>query len=515
MKISTLILVPFILICFFLNYRAKPNIGELLATRLHNDLYLQFDTLAFDSVFVKELNKLTNSDVNIQKLKNFYLANGCKPNLVLRFFDDKSLDSLVKYLNSSVEHGFQPKLFHTKEIATLISKLRLNNFKSVGESYAVIARLEIFAADGYASYLNYLRFGLVDPKKLFDNFDMKLKHADSLFYSRLLLADNILDTLRASQKISPQYIALQQRYIQAENDSVKKILAVNMERLRWNLPNTGRRFIQVNIPDFRLVYFDGNDTLSTMKVCVGKPKNIDYDKKLVSFRKTGGLADKPENHETPLLFSTIKKLYTNPVWNVPESIAETEVYAMARKNPNYLKSKNIAVYYRNKIVKNPSGIRWRKYDKTKLPFLFVQQPGLDNSLGRLKFIFPNSSSVYLHDTNFKQGFKLNNRAISHGCVRIEKPLELAKLLVSDSLKFDQIRKELQLKPIYSLPEPKVVTNGLAKKDKTLSPVLFAPREETCVLITYFTAWSNNNKIEYRKDIYGMDEKLWLAMKKFR
>ncbi|WP_410478365.1 L,D-transpeptidase family protein [Pedobacter agri] len=188
---------------------------------------------------------------------------------------------------------------------------------------------------------------------------------------------------------------------------------------------------------------------------------------------------------------------------------------MIKRSSSYLKRKNIAVYYKNKKIENPSTIRWYKYNRSNFPFLFVQQPSDDNSLGRLKFIFPNSSSVYLHDTNFKQGFKLKNRAISHGCIRVENPLKLAELLVVDTVKYDLVRKELGLKPLknYAGKPVSSIKGQLPQKD--LVPVKFSPKAETPILITYFTAWSQNNKIEYRPDIYKMDEKLWIAMKKFR
>lgn len=513
MKTLKLLISPFIVIFILLSFTKTPEIGPQLAICLNNNIYNKFDSLAFDSVFIRELAAYQRRGENFNKIKYFYKSHGYKPTLILNFFGDKSLDSLVKYLNNSADHGFEPESFNNQEIAELINTLRLNNFSSVDKCYPLLARLEILSADALTRYSNYLKFGLINPKAIYPQYSIKLRQADSLFTTTVLTSDSILDDLRGLQLQSLQYKTLQQGYLTSKNDSIKKILAVNMERLRWKLPNTGERYIQVNIPDFRLVYFNGSDTLTSMKVCVGRPRDVDYDKKWKVFQKTGNLEDKPQNHETPLIFSTIKKLCTNPVWNIPKSIAETEVYHMARRNSSYLRKKKIEVYYKNNLIKNPSSIRWGRYDRNNLPFLFVQQPGIDNVLGRLKFIFPNNSSIYLHDTNFKQGFKLANRAVSHGCIRLEKPLQLAQLL-ADTAMFNDIKKELQ--PLNdNIAMTRFSKNNLIEKQPKLAPILFVPKAETPLLITYFTAWAQNNKIDYRPDIYEMDEKLWVAMKKIR
>lgn len=114
-----------------------------------------------------------------------------------------------------------------------------------------------------------------------------------------------------------------------------------------------------------------------------------------------------------------------------------------------MSNSNIKVYYKDKLIGEPDTINWNKYSRDKLPFKFKQGSGGGNALGKFKFIFDNSSSIYLHDTNNKNGFNLTNRAISHGCVRIEKPLEFAELLVKDSYTYDKLRAEVDLPPIDS------------------------------------------------------------------
>jgi murein L,D-transpeptidase YcbB/YkuD len=138
---------------------------------------------------------------------------------------------------------------------------------------------------------------------------------------------------------------------------------------------------------------------------------------------------------------------------------------MARKDPYYLSNSNIKVYYKGKPVTDPDTIQWNKYAREKLPFTFKQGSGEGNALGKFKFIFDNSSSIYLHDTNNKYGFKLANRAISHGCVRIEEPLKFAELMVKDKYQYDQLRMEVSLPPIDS-NRNKQYQKILAKKADT-------------------------------------------------
>jgi murein L,D-transpeptidase YcbB/YkuD len=517
-KTFRLLILPGILIYLFA-FKKEENLGQKLAKCLQNEQYIQLDSSALDSVFIKTLDSLSFKLTNSKSLKKYYNKTGYSPDFILKFYGDREIDSLVNYLGNSVSHGFNPKIFSVEEIKSLIEKLKINNFKEVEDTYSTIAKLDILCADAYVNYVNYLKFGTVNPRKLILNYNINVKQPDSLFIPGLLHSRNIIDTLKGVQKISKEYTALQTAYLKCKSDSLRKMLFVNMERLRWHLPEmNSSSYIQVNIPDFKLVYFDNQDTLTSMKVCVGEQKDHDYEEKIKIYNKTGDLDDKPSNQETPILMSTINSFYTNPVWNIPESIAKTDVYDAVRKNHYYLKKSNIKVYYKDELV-DPMRIRWSKYDRERLPFTFVQESGLNNSLGKLKFIFPNKFSVYLHDTNYKKGFKLVNRAISHGCIRVEKPLKLAELLVSDQDKYNKMRIEVGYKPLDSaymdLYEKKVKEIAKSSDDYKLKEMRFVPKKGIPILITYFTAWSQNDKIQYRPDVYGMDEKLWVAMKKFR
>lgn len=500
-------------------FKTPPEIGKVLSEHFKNKIYKDFDTIAYDSVFVKTLGDLSDGFDNPKTIKAFYEENHHEPKLVTKCYVNGELDSLVEYLEQSKAHGFNPRIFKVKEIKSLLAELSDNKFTKVEESYPVIAKLEVLSANAYLNYNNYLKYGIVNPRNIFSRYYIKVKRPDSAGMINLLNSENILDTLRAVQPKSTQYKALQIAYLNANAEDEKRILLLNMERFRWKMPETGDSYVQVNIPDFKLTWFDKADTLIMMKVCVGGKRENGYDEKLKAFAKSGNLDDKPKNHETPLLFSKINSIQANPIWNIPVSIAQSEIYWMARKDPYYLSNSNIKVYYKDKLIGEPDTINWNKYSRDKLPFKFKQGSGGGNALGKFKFIFDNSSSIYLHDTNNKNGFNLTNRAISHGCIRIEKPLEFAEKLVGDSYTYDKLRAEVDLPPIDSAHVKWYKKRMAAKADTTksfqLKPAWFGPKKQVPLIITYFTAWSQNDKIQYRPDVYGMDEKLWIAMKKTR
>ncbi|MCZ4244404.1 L,D-transpeptidase family protein [Pedobacter punctiformis] len=520
MKNFRFLIIPFILTIAACNwFKTPPEIGKVLSEHFNNKIYKDFDTVAYDSVFVKTMDSLSDGFANPKTIKAFYAANNSAPQMVTRFYANGGLDSLENYLQNSKVHGFNPKIFRTEEIKSLLEELTANKFKKVDESYPVIAKLELLTANAYSNYFNYLNYGIVNPRNIFSRYYIKVKRPDSLSISRLLNSENILDSLKAVQPKSVQYKALQKAYLNATAEEEKRILLLNMERFRWKLPEMGENYVQVNIPDFKLTWLDKLDTVISMKVCVGGKREAGYDEKMKAFAKSGNLDDKPKNHETPLLFSKINSIQANPVWNIPVSIAQSEIYWMARKDPYYLSNSNIKVYYKDKLINEPDTINWSKYSRDKLPFKFKQGSGEGNALGKFKFIFDNSSSIYLHDTNNKNGFNLTNRAISHGCVRIEKPLEFAELLVKDPYTYDKLRAEVDLLPVDST-HMKWYKKRMAQKADTLNtfqlkPAWFGPKKAVPLIITYITAWAQDDKIEYRSDVYGMDEKLWVAMKKFR
>lgn len=295
-----------------------------------------------------------------------------------------------------------------------------------------------------------------------DLFDERLERAVTAFQRRHgLKADGIVgpDTLDALN------VPLNSRIRQIE---------LNMERLRWILSNQEQRSIIVNIANFELSVIENRKPVLSMKVVVGKPYL-----------------------RTPVFTAKMKYILTNPSWNVPTSIARNEILKHIKKDPDYLVDEDIKVLKgwgsREKEI-NPETVDWSKTTPRNLPYHFRQEPGALNPLGRIKFMLPNKYDVYLHDTPARHLFSLDRRAFSHGCIRIQKPLQLAEyLLHGDS---EWTRKRLSA-AIEEGSEQKIVL-----------------RHPLNVHFLYLTAWvDRTGTLQFRKDIYGRDRLLDEALRR--
>jgi len=271
-------------------------------------------------------------------------------------------------------------------------------------------------------------------------------------------------------------------------DYVNKI-DINLERLRWSpLRPLGSKYIRVNVADMSLNAYSGDTIALNMKVCVGKA---------------------PDN-KTPFLRSNIHQLVLNPTWSIPKSIVVKETSKLAARDSSYLRRHNIRVY-RNGTEVHPQKTEWAKITEHYQPYTLVQDSGDINALGRIKFNFANKFSVYLHDTNSKSAFLRHNRALSHGCVRVQKPMELAFFCLPDYDKTNKQKKEnrelLQDKIRYTtgkLPiskTGKVTLSETPDKMKTASIQLSQPIP---ILIDYLTCYYSPEGVIFRDDIYNMD-----------
>ena len=227
-------------------------------------------------------------------------------------------------------------------------------------------------------------------------------------------------------------------------------LQVNMERWRWLPGSFGDRYILVNVPEFKLDLVEGGKTVYTMRVVVGKDQS-----------------------RTPAFSDKMTYLELNPAWNIPDSIAEKEILPKLAADPGYLASHDMEV-----IPGSDNRLR--------------QRPGPDNPLGQIKFMFPNEFDIYLHDTPADHLFSRTERDFSHGCIRLEKPIELANIL----LKGDPKWTPEALQAAIDSGEQKTIT-------------LEHPLP---VHILYWTAWVEpDGAVQFRKDIYGHDEQLERAL----
>jgi len=251
-------------------------------------------------------------------------------------------------------------------------------------------------------------------------------------------------------------------------------IRLNLDRLKWLNERPGNRHVIINIPDFQL-YFEENGTMiQTMRVITGTPK-----------------------HPTPIFSDTVEYIVLNPYWNIPKSIIQKEMIPKLLRNSNAMKKQNIEIYNgwgKDAAKVDAASVDWSKYRYSKtMPYRFAQTPGTHNALGKVKFLFPNKFSVYMHDTPTKPLFKKNKRAFSHGCIRLQQPRELLKTFTTfnSNINFEEAQETLK-----------------GKKKK-----YFNLKEKVPVDVIYLTAWVDyDGKIQFRNDVYGYDG---MQLKSFR
>ena len=251
-------------------------------------------------------------------------------------------------------------------------------------------------------------------------------------------------------------------------------IEVNLERLRWSARKLGHRYIIVNIADFRLDVIEHGRTLMSMAVVVGKPYWY-----------------------TPILSEKMTHIILNPSWNIPSSISKEEILPKIKSNSDYLEKQDIKIltswaHAAEEIA--PETINWSDMNEDNLIFKFRQEPGPLNPLGRIKFLFPNRFEVYMHDTPARELFSRNVRALSHGCIRISRPIDLAEYL---------------LKGIPDWTHEKIQATIKAGKEHWMR--IPQPID---VHMLYLTAWVDEEGIlQFRDDVYGRDERLDRALQK--
>jgi murein L,D-transpeptidase YcbB/YkuD len=467
----------------------------------HNKAFRDLKPEEFDVVFKQvmadENTKIDHADL----IKNYYDQNDDDPTFVMDHLFNNDLNNMADHFDKAGEHGIDPKMFHGDEIRNLAAKLRDKTaIKTADEAYHDMARLELLSANALINYSNAIQFGLINPRKLFSRYFMQTGQADSASMTKVFHVQNLGMWLDSIQPKSPQYVALQKALdtgFTAEGfskEETRRIILVNLERLRWKNKPTASKYVWVNIPDYHLDVMDSGRSVLGMKVCVGEGRNKDHKNTVENYNDTCK-NDKPFRKETPLLNSLIHTAQVNPVWNIPQSIVSREIIKAALDDRYYLSNKNINVYKNGRRIENTEDINWAQVAKGNEDYEFKQQPGGDNSLGKIKFLFNNKSSVYLHDTPAKSAFRLADRDVSHGCVRLEKPLDFAHALFGDGNKFKIIEKDMAV----DTPEP---------KDLSVSP-------KVPVYITYMTCWKDEaGTLQFRKDVYGLDIVLYDHLKTF-
>ncbi|CAA9244888.1 MAG: L,D-transpeptidase YcbB [uncultured Adhaeribacter sp.] len=253
------------------------------------------------------------------------------------------------------------------------------------------------------------------------------------------------------------------------DDRIDQII-INMERWRW-IPKPKemeRKHIFVNIPEYILYVKDKGKTVMNMRVVVGKTMN-----------------------STPIFSDKLEYIVFSPYWNVPFSIIDEEMKPKIMADPGWLERMDMEVVKgsgKNAVPVDPYSIDWSSITKENFKYVVRQRPGPKNPLGDIKFIFPNEYEVYLHHTAAEELFNQTQRGFSHGCIRVEKPVQLAQFLLAGKTQWTET----------------TITEAMhagAERYENLA-------EKIPVYIVYFTAWvDEKGRIHFRDDIYGHDKEL--------
>jgi murein L,D-transpeptidase YcbB/YkuD len=470
--------------------KKRSDMAKVLFKKTRNNVFKNIDPDEFAEVFKKVLADDQSALSHPGVISSYYKKNDYYPVFLMEHLPNDDLKNLPDYYDKADEHGLNPRMFQSEEIRELLAKFYdKRQITTVEQAYDDMAHLELMAANSLINYSNDLQYGAINPKKIYSRYFMATKEPDSASISQIFLVRNFKTYLDSIQPTNPQYLTLQKALMNGEaigklsKEESRRLLIVALERLRWKNKPAEHKYVMVNIPDYHLDVVDSGKSVLGMKVCVGQGRNMDNIKTLVHYDDT----DKVDNaapHETPMLNSLIHSVQVNPIWNIPESIANNEIIVEAAKDPYYLSNKGIDVYKNDKKIDDSESINWDSI-KDKSEYSFKQEPGSDNALGKIKFLFNNKSSVYLHDTPAKAAFYQKMRAVSHGCVRLGDPDGLALELFGQGDDYDKIKEDM------SEDNPDPTTIYLPKK--------------TPVYITYVTCWPDENGvIQARPDVYELD-----------
>ncbi|MHC4686417.1 MAG: L,D-transpeptidase family protein [Planctomycetota bacterium] len=250
-------------------------------------------------------------------------------------------------------------------------------------------------------------------------------------------------------------------------------IEMNLERWHWIPHELGRRYIIVNIADFKLSVVEDHETVMEMRVVVGR----DFWK-------------------TPVFSKNMTYLVLNPYWNIPTKIAIEDMLPKVKRNSGYLSRRNIKVFeswQKGAREVDPGTIDWSKVNKDNFSFKFRKEPGSRNDLGRIKFMLPNKFAVYLHDTPYKRLFRKSSRGFSHGCIRVEMAIDLATYVLGG--------------------DPQWTRTEILEAIEASERQAIRLRDPIAVHVLYWTAWvGQDGLLNFRDDIYQRDKSLDVAFR---
>jgi len=429
------------------------NVDELLKL----DIFLTRAYLSLTDFIVQsdiDWDKVQQKLVNLKEEKDitasWEMVRKKSPSISKLFLALKRED-IKGFLNSLIP---LPKL-HNDLIEAL------NFYQNIGSMPRIKYGKDLKLGDRYA-YITDVKKHLIRTGDMLnrnntnDIFDEELKQALYTYKDRFKLPQNgLIDKITVYYMNKPVHLQVQS-------------IITNLDKLRVFPNKFPKEYVQVNLADFSTDYMKNGISILHMSTVVGR-----------------------DARPTPIFASSMKYLVLNPTWNIPENLVRRDLTIAFSEEPDYLIQHNIHVFKGWKSKKDITEtftpdmlLPYQDEAKGHIPYRFVQYPGDDNALGRIKFMFPNKYSVYLHDTDNKSLFERRYLVYSSGCMRIEKPFELLEVLKSrlrsrDIAIIEKYRDTLETKHIN-------FTRNLP------------------VQTTYFTVFKRNGLTYFRKDIYGYD-----------
>ena len=410
-------------------------------------------------------------------VKRFYIENGFQPVWIKSQDETGHTWQAMLMLSCVVEFGLTPLDYHPDKLSQDTLFTMLNSPEKFGSG--VKARYEIVLTDAMLTFINHLHYGKLNPEYTSQRID-KFENLPFRANEMLLQALDVEDLMSAVADVQPKNKLYQdlQSYLHLAKgqylddcyelpEADLRLAAINMERLRW-ADLKDEFHLHVNIPTYTLDVHQ-SDSIHSYKVIVGR-------------RQT----------QTPIFSSSITHFSTAPDWLVPKNIFVKELLPKAVQQPDYLETHHYKVYDQqgNRIEADKSMLR--EISKNPAGYSMRQSSGPNSALGAVVFRFPNRFNVYLHDTPEKKLFSRDKRAFSHGCIRVEKALDLAALLLQYDGASDKIQQMRENAALYH------------KSDfKLTKPVP--------IKVTYITCTFKDGQVVRYDDIYGLDKDLEMKL----
>jgi len=511
---------------------------------------------------------------DLDTIKYFYSTHNFKPIIVKSFESQSFVDSILYIFGQATEHGLNPETYHYSLIKSEFYQLLIPDVDN-NKRYFNLANTELLIADAILKYSLHMRHGVVNPRVIYpDSYFIPVKDSLNKQLFEPFKQNDIIKYLYSIQPKSDKYKKLQSALKRFESlkdtewtkipipnkkievghsfehlnlvtsrlitlgfldtnevkikdftlydsllaEPIKKFQIANgfngdgaidkstierlninpkeyidkikltLERFRWIDYSDTARYVLVNIPDFKLYAIENGKEKFNITICAGRKGEW----------------------ETPNLYSEISYLVLNPTWSVPKSIIQEEIVSGLRKDSLYLKKRNFKVYKGGQRV-SLNGLTSSDLSSSK-QYSIVQDPGAGNALGKIKFMFNNPFGVYLHDTPTRAPFKYVNRAVSHGCMRVEKPIQFAEYLLANNSRWttDYIKIEIGQK----VDDQNIVAEFKSKRSELRKNYSYGVTTEVRfdnkipLFVDYYTVWVDEDGIfNFRDDVYGRDKAL--------